>query len=117
MWNNNLSDPVDTLDFDAPLFPNDNNLYVGTSGENGFKRFWGRVDDIRIGNKVSDILDEITSIELPDSKNLPLNFNLTQNYPNPFNPETIIKFSLEKKGFTTLYVYDLLGSQVEVLSK
>ena len=115
IWNDSQSAPVDTLDFNAPLFPNNNNLYVGTSGENGFKRFWGRIDDIRIGNKVSDIIDQTTGIDFLETKNLPSNFTLEQNYPNPFNPETIIKFSLKKNGFTKLCVYDLLGAQISVL--
>ena len=115
IWNNIESVPIDTLDFNAPLFPNDNNLYVGTSGENGFKRFWGRIDDVRIGNKVSDIIDNETSIESSESKYPPSSFTLNQNYPNPFNPQTVIKFLLVEKGFTKLNVYNLLGAQIATL--
>lgn len=115
IWNDNKSAPIDTMDFNAPLFPNDNKLYVGTAGENGFKRFWGRIDDIRIGNKVSDIIDNTTSVKLSENKYLPSNFILNQNYPNPFNPETTIEFLLVKKGFTKLSVYNLLGDQIAIL--
>ncbi|MFO7447669.1 MAG: LamG-like jellyroll fold domain-containing protein [Ignavibacteriaceae bacterium] len=115
MWDNNETAPVDTLDFKAPLFPNNNNLYIGTSGENGFKRFWGRIDDVRIGNKISDIINTATSIKPSKINYLPLGFTLNQNYPNPFNPETIIKFSLAGKGFTKLNIYNLLGIQVASL--
>ena len=41
-------------------------------------------------------------------------FGLRQNYPNPFNPTTTINFSLDKPGFTTLKIYDLLGRVIAV---
>ncbi|MGC8858848.1 MAG: T9SS type A sorting domain-containing protein [Ignavibacteria bacterium] len=50
-----------------------------------------------------------TSTELPDG------YKLYQNYPNPFNPTTKIQFSLQKAGFVTLKVYDLLGREVNTL--
>ncbi|MFH1214046.1 MAG: T9SS type A sorting domain-containing protein, partial [Candidatus Neomarinimicrobiota bacterium] len=39
-------------------------------------------------------------------------FRLNQNYPNPFNPTTQISFNLEKSGYTTLSIYNLLGQVV-----
>jgi len=45
----------------------------------------------------------------------PESFQLEQNYPNPFNPTTRISFSIVKKAFTTLYVFDVLGRQLSVL--
>ncbi len=44
----------------------------------------------------------------------PSSFTLNQNYPNPFNPATTITFSLEKAGYTTLTVYNMLGQRVAV---
>ena len=42
----------------------------------------------------------------------PTKFGLHQNYPNPFNPVTTITFAIEKSGYTTLSVYNLLGQVV-----
>ena len=42
-------------------------------------------------------------------------YKLSQNYPNPFNPSTKISFELPISGYTTLKVYDMLGSEIAVL--
>jgi type IX secretion system substrate protein len=43
----------------------------------------------------------------------PDNFYLYQNYPNPFNSSTVIKFSIPKKSFVKLKVYDILGREIK----
>ncbi len=45
----------------------------------------------------------------------PAKFSLDQNYPNPFNPATMISFTVEKTGITTLTVFNTLGQKVETL--
>ncbi len=52
----------------------------------------------------------ITDVEVANV--VPELFRLNQNYPNPFNPTTQISFSLNKAGFTTLTVYNVLGQKV-----
>ncbi len=47
--------------------------------------------------------------------NYPDNISLYQNYPNPFNSSTKISFSIEKSGFVTLKIYDVLGKNIETL--
>jgi photosystem II stability/assembly factor-like uncharacterized protein len=42
-------------------------------------------------------------------------FSLAQNYPNPFNPVTAISFSIPRRLFVSLIVYDLLGREVSTI--
>ncbi len=42
-------------------------------------------------------------------------FILYQNYPNPFNPSTTISFTLPKKEFVKLIIYDILGKEIITL--
>ena len=56
---------------------------------------------------------EITGIAY--TRNTPAEYRLKANHPNPFNPVTTIPFELEKPGYTTLDVYDILGHKVSEL--
>ena len=40
---------------------------------------------------------------------------LFENYPNPFNGETVIRYRLAQKGFTSIVVYNTLGQEVRTL--
>ena len=40
---------------------------------------------------------------------------LYSNYPNPFNPLTTIKFDLDRAGFVSLKIFNVLGQEVRVL--
>lgn len=42
-------------------------------------------------------------------------FELYQNYPNPFNPITNISYTIPRKEFVSLIVYDLLGREISNL--
>lgn len=43
---------------------------------------------------------------------IPGEFMLAQNFPNPFNPSTEITFSVDKTGYVSLNVYNILGQKV-----
>lgn len=47
--------------------------------------------------------------------NIPAQFSLEQNYPNPFNPATSIAFSVNKKMFVSIKIYDVLGNEIQTL--
>ena len=115
LWKDNTISPVDTFNFTADLFPNNENLFIGTAGKNGFKRFWGRIDDVRIGTSINQILEDVTFVEEFKHIEIPILYNLYQNYPNPFNPETIISFELYKNAQVKLDIYNLLGEHISNL--
>ena len=54
--------------------------------------------------------------EVSESKTSPLgDFSLIQNYPNPFNTATTISFTLAKKTYVKLQIYDSLGRLVTTI--
>jgi hypothetical protein len=55
------------------------------------------------------------SSEVEVTLSVPRSFVMNQNYPNPFNPTTVISFTLEQDGYTTLKIYDVLGREVATL--
>ena len=58
--------------------------------------------------------DDFVGIEKINSQ-LPLIYNLSQNNPNPFNPSTQINFSIPKRAYVKIIIYDILGRIVDEL--
>jgi hypothetical protein len=50
-----------------------------------------------------------------ENSTFPERYSLSQNFPNPFNPSTTIEFTLPKKEFVTITIYDVLGNEVTTL--
>ena len=50
-----------------------------------------------------------------ESRPIPSSFALHQNYPNPFNPSTTIEFDIQKKAFTDIAVFNMLGQRIATL--
>jgi hypothetical protein len=91
--------------------------YTNETGDGGF--FKGKMDDIRIYNRVLTDAEVLALSEITVSTEEQLVFNRTfelyQNYPNPFESSTTIEFSQQEKGFTTLKVYNTVGQEVATL--
>jgi hypothetical protein len=60
-------------------------------------------------------VSEMTTNVESKPKQIPTRFTLEQNYPNPFNPTTAISFTLPKKSFVSLKVFDILGREVATI--
>lgn len=67
-------------------------------------------------SKFFTMTNEPISVETGMSSETPATtINLEQNYPNPFNSRTTIEFTLQKKGFVELKIYDVAGREVKTL--
>lgn len=119
MWNDPLSDAVDSLDFNQSFFANNGPLAIGSwfvdiEETPSTANFKGRIDDVRISSEIGDIIPQVTALN--DFKmNTVTNFQLKQNYPNPFNPTTKISFYLAQPEYVSLKIYDNQGKHIKTL--
>ena len=78
----------------------------------------GDINELRIAGQElvvdSICIDETPSTGLKNNRAY-RNYHLSQNYPNPFSTSTNISYALQKPGFVSLKVYDVLGREVKVL--
>jgi hypothetical protein len=79
------------------LWEKDKYLFAGTGGG-----IWRRP------------ISEITAVN-GDLSTTPSEFKLGQNYPNPFNPSTTIDYSIPRRSFITITIFDILGRKVTTL--
>jgi len=57
----------------------------------------------------------ITLTGVGENLSSPAIYKLYDNYPNPFNPSTTLRYSVPELAFTTLKIYNSLGSEVTTL--
>ena len=56
-----------------------------------------------------------TYVGIEKTITIPNKFSLSQNFPNPFNPLTKIQYSIAKRSFANLIIYDILGREIKTL--
>ncbi len=57
--------------------------------------------------------DSITLVGISSNNSaIPTNFELQQNYPNPFNSQTVIEYSVFRKGLVSITLHDVLGRKI-----
>ncbi|UCE08197.1 MAG: T9SS type A sorting domain-containing protein [bacterium] len=116
LWNEPNEQATDVFSFNAKLFPNNNRLYIGGWGREGYRKFFGYIDDVRIGTRIEEIIDTNTDVQQKNRVLLPsISFKLNQNYPNPFNATTAISFEIFQTESVTLDVYNILGKKTSTL--
>lgn len=70
-------------------------------------------DQTTVKNTINTHLATATSNENAPSR--PEKAQLLQNYPNPFNPQTTIPFFLNRSGFVSISIFDMLGEKIASL--
>lgn len=84
--------------YDMKIHPTAYYLAIGTHGRSMYK-----ID-----------LNTIIGINSNDQLSAS-DYKLEQNFPNPFNPETTIKYSVSRKSFVQIKVYDISGRLINSL--
>ncbi len=110
--------------YDTDQVPAGKRMYfsLGESGgsdtpEIGYKNTTD-AGDLLFLNAVKYMIGDSTGTHIASrNQNELKTFELPQNYPNPFNPVTTIHFSLQKRDFVTLELFNKKGQSVKVLNR
>jgi len=114
----NLFAAADGGDFWASL----SGVYISTDDGNKWTQLKSGLTDIAVyslafdskgyiyaGAKDGYVYRSVNPTALVKEKYIINSYSLKQNYPNPFNPNTIIEYSIGKREYVKLDVYDFLG--------
>jgi len=106
---NSINSPE--YDCDASITPDGKYLFYISkrSGDINSNAYWVDTGIISRLNPYTDISQE--------ANHQPATPALFQNYPNPFNPTTTIKFSLPKKQYAAISIFNVKGELVAELGK
>jgi hypothetical protein len=67
------------------------------------------------GNAYRRPLTDLLTSLADEAVIVPAENKLYQNFPNPFNPSTRIRYQVRQKGFVSLKIYNILGSEIATL--
>ena len=81
----------------------------------GFTAYNGEVLSFGLSGAIINGIPYGNIIQVLNTENFPIKYQLMQNYPNPFNPVTRIKFSVPKSETVQIIVYNLLGKEIQTL--
>ncbi len=127
----NLITPVNVLKnqtiFLAWVYENNPGIYfesgtpgrvdAGVSWAGGMPEEWGstaRQSD-NIYSIYANYIDDNTTDIHENRITIPEKYELFDAYPNPFNPTTTLRYSLPKRSYVKLVVFDILGRDVETI--
>jgi hypothetical protein len=97
--------------------------FVKGNGTSSSPRFYSYIDyDVRNASIYHYRLKQIDtdgsftySPQISVTIDSPSQFSLSQNYPNPFNLSTSFVYTIGKKQFVNLTVYDVMGTEIVTL--
>jgi len=92
----NCVDAGKVTEYKIPILPEEGVFYFAVTAYDSAGNESGYSNEVAAGNSTVPFL-------------------LGSNYPNPFNPVTFIPYSLPKKLFIKLAIYDLLGRRIKLL--
>ncbi|MDH7603574.1 MAG: T9SS type A sorting domain-containing protein [Melioribacter sp.] len=100
-------------------------VYISTDDGNKWTQLKSGLTDIPVyslavdskgyiyaGAKNGYVYRSVNPTALVKEKYITNSYSLKQNYPNPFNPNTTIEYTIGKRAYVKLSVYDFLGKLI-----